>query len=366
MSAGEISFKGIFFGLFGLFILGGIIWVIYGGPTQYATGPNGATSTVTAHASTTATTTKVSLWGVLFPKFEARIVDSPATSEDYESSSRSRRGTDRSLLSDTSTGIKVADSPYRGMVRINPGSASSGNSNADKEYIILSASSNNKNPIIISGWKLLNGKSQRTFMNGVKVTSDIVSLPLGAPVFYGYQPSPVGLIVLNPGDRAYVITGRIPIATPYPYTVSFRLNKCSGYLADQAILNKTTRYSFTPGFPAQCPDPEKMVDISSLDDDCYRFVRSLGSCRMPVFDLDNAGYTLLNNSRTNLSSRCINMIKTTFNYRHCVETYKNDADFAAQEWRIFLNRPPLWSRDREIITLLDERNKVVDQYTYGY
>lgn len=260
-------------------------------------------------------------------------------------------------------------SRWKGMIKIGRGNAS-GVSHPNQEYITLQADNRNKEPINIKGWSLTNGKDRKLFTitgndRQVRGVSDKVAILQGTLIFIPNGINPQEDIVLDPGDKAIIITGKVPNGIPFEVRTNFKENICTGY------IENLKDYNFMPSLSRNCPSPESEEGVSSLDDTCYKFVKQMGSCHTPEFKdivyknkepltgfVDNVG---------NLSQQCKNFLKSNYSYESCVINHLSDEKFFGKSWRVFLNYPrELWAKDREVITLYDREGKVVDQLIYGY
>lgn len=234
----------------------------------------------------------------------------------------------------TNIGGASNPSPYRGQVRVS-GTGGTSSEDPDREYVVLRVSG--KDSIDITGWRLVSGASGR----GARI-------PEGAALPRSGRVNDTGRIMLNPGDEAIVVTGEAPTG------VSFRENKCTGYFM--------SRQEFYPSLSNQCPSPyqefEKYYEGNELrDDKCYTLMRSSPSCRTP--------------SDSGVSNACSTLIDDYLTYNGCVEHHRNDADFAGDTWRIYLEyensrgrSDDLWKSSRDAVKLLDSEGRTVDLYTY--
>ena len=223
-----------------------------------------------------------------------------------------------------------ASSPYRGKVSI---ASTQGASEQDPkaEYVTLRASDDNRESIAITGWTLESA-----------ITGKSVSLPQGSEIFTSGSLEE-GVIVLKPGDEVTVVTGRSPVG------ISFRINRCSGYL--------TQFQTFTPTLSKSCPraESEALSRSSSrtLPDSCFNFLEGLGQCRIEL------------SLPPELSQECRQFIQNDLTYNGCVALHRNETNFKNPEWRIYLSRPEeLWKEKREMVKLLDGSGKLVDTSTY--
>jgi hypothetical protein len=223
-------------------------------------------------------------------------------------------------------------SPYAGKVMIDGNSSFLGG-NYSQEYIMLRASYNSGN-VGITGWQLVSKNA------GTRTV-----ILQGTPVVRQGTPGP---IVLHSGEKAIVSTDSSE------ENASFEETECTGYLEH----GNTTSY-----YPAlstyACPSPGN--DLGTYQsgtpeqyNKCSEYVRTLQSCR-----------TASVSNQTGLAAWCQNFITTQLTYNGCVYLHQNDANFFSGTWRIFQGRStPLWRRSADVITLYDQNELVVDQYSY--
>jgi hypothetical protein len=224
-------------------------------------------------------------------------------------------------------------SPYRNIVRMSHYISGAGSADPGNEYIEISVAQNAGFPIDISGWALSSD-----------VTGNIVSIPKGTEVPASGTINAAENIVLTPGTRAMLISGRSPIGA------SFRENKCIGYFS--------TFQKFSPPLPQNCPTPSD--ELSSLygagyirDVACIDYVNKLSRCQVAL------------SPPVTVSGACQNFMVQYLNYNGCVTAHRNDSDFLGDTWRVYLGRTsPLWRANREVVKLLDINRKTVDAFSY--
>lgn len=250
-------------------------------------------------------------------------------------------------------------SAFKGLITLGRGSAS-GATNPNDEYVTIQAAQNNRGPVTITGWKL---KSERVIRN---TPVDMAVIGTGVRLFL---PAPVGsdnqqeLITLAPGETAIVTSGKVVNSSPFSITTNFKTNKCSGY------IDNLPNYVFSPGLGRNCPSPSQEPGVDRLDDQCYRFIRSMSACHTPNFRgqivvnrEERTGYV---DNVPDLSSQCKLFLKAHYNYEACVANHRADQDFSGSTWRVYLNQVwELWDKNREVISLYDQQGKLVDQLTY--
>jgi hypothetical protein len=233
-------------------------------------------------------------------------------------------------------------SPYSGQVTLESGGARA--SDYHDEYVIIRARSNNPAPITVTGWRL------ESPVTGTRIViGKAARVPTG-----NRRRETLSPVVLEPGMEAIVAT-RAFIGRP-----SFRTNLCIGYF-DQNI-------SIRPRLPRDCPALENEnlaahgITFSAFEeeedyDQCLDAIERVPRCtratpRLNFIDEDD-------------EERCEDFIREHTTYESCVALHRNDFDFLGDEWRIFLGKgEELWRNQREIITLLDTSNKVVDVVNY--
>jgi len=231
-----------------------------------------------------------------------------------------------------------------------------------EEYI--SIENNGDGDIDISGWQLENAKNKRTYSVGgtlQKFPSDQVVIPKASPFISPLNNHTFENVVLKRNERAIITTGSMGARSPYTI-VSFKENKCSGY------LEKLPEYSFTPSLSTNCPRPADEPGTDLLDIPCQKYLGYMQSCHTPKFNtVDRDGNVCSNcvDGDSSLESSCVAFIKAHFNYSGCITNHQNDRDFSLNRWRIFLNKPwELWADSHETISLFDSSGKLVDYLSY--
>jgi len=202
-----------------------------------------------------------------------------------------------------------------------------------EEYIVIKASRTNSSSVNITGWKIASG-----------ATGNSYNLGSGVVIFRSGQINSESAILLNPGERAIITTGRSPVG------YSFKTNKCSGYLSQFQ--------NFSPSIRSRCPAPEDTeipFDPYTFNDVCRDYINQIDTCRLPAKTFPIGG-----------GSVCNDFVIKHFHYNGCVEDYLRDSDFySSSEWRIYLKRDnEIWKERREIIKLLDSAGNTVDISSY--
>ena len=205
---------------------------------------------------------------------------------------------------------------------------------AASEYVLIQAASANTAPVPLAGLALRSAVSHIT-----------ATIPKAWRLPY---PGGVGegdVVMLAPGERAYIITGHSPNG------MSFRLNACTGFFS-QGI-------GFTPSLPRECPSPAQELSTESaaqLTEACIDYISSFPSCTSPSGMLP---VHLANDGN------CQAYVYKKIGYGQCVALHKNEPSFYRGEWRIYLNRgETLWRARREVVELLDANGKLISAYSY--
>ncbi len=258
--------------------------------------------------------------------FEESVYEGEPYAEDYTGEISSEVSKVKEALEKLS---EVTASGNRGRVYIDS-TGDAEESDPFKESIVIRADSGNRQVVAITGWHLASSMTGRS----VDIGKGVSVLVLG-------RGGEEGAILLKPGETATISTGRSPVGT------SFRVNVCSGYLAQFQ--------SFTPELSLMCPSPrtETSLVTGDLGDSCYDLIETIPRCRI---ELDLPG---------TLSEECRGFITKNLTYNGCVENHRDERGFERPEWRIYLGRSEeLWKERYEVIQLLDEAGNLVDSATY--
>lgn len=246
----------------------------------------------------------------------------PTFNNGFEKNEESTKEEEKTVISTLEEG-----SIYKGKITINKRASDIKETKVDEEYIVIEAYRKNDSPINITGWKLVSSVSKSSYV--IPKAQNIPKI--------GQTESDV---ILNAKDKAIVTTGRSPIGE------SFRTNICTGYFEQFQ--------DFFPRIEKDCVSPEDEIGISQFNLECTDFIDTLPKCEMRVAQIP-----------VTLSNSCQEFINTQFNYNGCIASHRDDNDFYSDEWRIFLGRDQeIWQDRREIISLFDGEDNVVDTITY--
>lgn len=201
-----------------------------------------------------------------------------------------------------------------------------------REYVEISV--HGDSPVDITNWSLQSAVSgQRLFISQAASPLVLGTVNLTEPVY------------LAPGSSAIIVSG------PSPVGVSFRENKCSGYLNELQ--------EFTPALSNECP---RATDILIETPDnlriygarCFDYVETVPQCHFPGVLLP-----------ASLSAPCRTFAANTLSYNGCVQGNRYAPSFQGSSWRAYLNsRVELWDNAHDIIRLLDSEGHTVDTLTY--
>ncbi len=203
----------------------------------------------------------------------------------------------------------------------------------ENEYVEVSVNQNVQVPVNLTGWTLSSG-----------ATGNSSIIPKGTALPTSGVINEAQDIILTPGQRAMLISGRSPIGA------SFRENKCIGYFSNFQ--------DFYPSLPQSCPTPSN--DLAKFyggdyirDTSCIDYVDTLNRCQVAL------------TPPVNVSGTCQSFIIKYLNYNGCVDAHKNDSDFEGDTWRRYLGRTnSLWRTRHEIVKLIDTQGNVVDTFSY--
>lgn len=224
-------------------------------------------------------------------------------------------------------------SPYRSIVTLSHYVSGAGSGNPGSEYLTLSVSSNAGLPVNITGWRIVS-----------EVSGSASLVPKGTAVPVSGVVNEVQDIVLEPGDRAIIVSGYSPIGA------SFKENKCIGYFS--------TFQTFSPPLSQICP-PAKDELLQRYgsgyirDVACIDYVEKLSRCQVAL------------SPPVSLSGSCQAFAVKYLNYNGCRDAHQGDADFLGTTWRVYLGRTTtLFRSTREVVKLLDAKGNTVDAFSY--
>ncbi len=312
----------------GVFIFIFLIWVATGGPLH----PIAFTGPSLAKPQELGGGTYLQL-----PRAPFRIggtnVSLPGSTEGGGAVTGSTDTSGTALPTFTGGGVFGVPSPYRSIISMNHYVSSAGSPDPGNEYLEIGVRQNAGVPVNLSEWRLTSDAS------GI-----VASIPKGTEIPISGTVNADEDIVLAPGVRALVISGRSPIGA------SFRENKCIGYFS--------TFQKFSPPLPQNCPAPSN--ELASFygsnyisDASCIDKVNKLSRCQVML------------SPPAGISGACQNFMVKYLNYNGCVNAHKNDADFLGDTWRIYLGRSnSMWRTQHELVKLLDVNGKTVDAFSY--
>lgn len=242
---------------------------------------------------------------------------------------------DTSSPTETSPETNSNFSPLKGKIHFGYNHSTyydSGNKDAaNQEYLSIQTEQNVSEKIHLTGLVI------KSAVTGVKV-----EIGPGVFLYFSGTVNPAQDIFLGPDETAYIITGRSPLG------VSFKVNKCLGYLSKNQ--------DFTPYLYSNCPavrDEPIPKAPNQLNDKCLDYIENFPTC------------TTFTTGELELSPECNNFLIEKTTYIYCVQAHKNDKDFYQPDWRIYLSRDEtIWKSKRETIELLDQNGKLIDSVSY--
>jgi len=255
----------------------------------------------------------------------------------------------------TSSGVPISSSS--GSVRISTGNAKH-ETDPMSEYINIE--NKGSTAINITGWRLENGKSARTYSVGnqaVHYASDTAIIPQGVKIVSPTGSNIMESIILKPGEKAVVVTGGPGNLTPR--LVSFKENVCTGYLEETYIIDNHSM---------SCVRPSVEPGVAGLDKECRSYITSMRSCHAPEYSRTTSSGDPCDDcvdGRSGLSGLCINFIKNHFSYKGCLANHAGDPNFEGKVWHVYLHRPwEMWDTSYEKISLYDSLGRLVAELEY--
>lgn len=202
--------------------------------------------------------------------------------------------------------------------------------NPQREYIVIQAPRTNKESVRIDNWHVRNKEGSRFEIGGA------------ARVLYQGSVNRESALYLEPGDRAFLVSGNSPVGA------SFQVNICSGYL--------NQHLDFAPPLSRSCPDAsaDALRSSTAYEQQCIQFISSLTQCEVYLDDTPD-----------HLSEKCASYIRNKKTYNGCVDTHKHDSNFLKSEWRIYLGaNSDIWNNGSDLVRLYNAQNQLVDSHAY--
>ena len=125
-----------------------------------------------------------------------------------------------------------------------------------------------------------------------------------------------------------------------PAGVSFRVNRCSGFLEEFQ--------NFYPSLVTDCPNINTLLERQSIaiSKECRDYFERAPSCTSLPDDVP---------------TQCSYLLIEHIGYNQCVDAVENDTDFYKNEWRLFLESPKtLWATTSPI-ELINPSTTIRDQ-----
>jgi hypothetical protein len=227
--------------------------------------------------------------------------------------------------SPVSLSFQIGVSPYYQKVEIRNVYAQE--DDFENDYLVLR---NNDDQLInITGWTIKTKSGTVTIPQAIERLSYPFSSGDNSDIKLAYKNE----IIISVGSS--------------PQGISFRTNKCTGYL-DQLS-------QFEPSLDENCPYLEESA-YSHLKKTCRDFIDDLNRCEIPDYS---------DNWDVSLDSQCTNFLNEKFNYSQCYKDYYQEVNFLEDEWRVFLGKSiDILDNEGDTIILRDKSGLVVDEYSY--
>ncbi|MEI6296798.1 MAG: hypothetical protein WCO84_04110 [bacterium] len=195
------------------------------------------------------------------------------------------------------------------------------------QIIEISVLPTSKKSINITGWKI----------KGV-IDSVPKVIEKGVPIFKQGKVNEEKDVVVYPGEKALILPGYSPIG------VSFKLNKCSGYLEQFQ--------AFTPHLSQSCP---RDYLEGNLDLSCTLFLKTITNCNAYIKEFPR-----------DVSKECQDVVNRRLNYNACVEENYQDTNFGSGEWRVYMNSTNSFgSKGGDMISIYDADNNLISTIFYS-
>ncbi len=226
--------------------------------------------------------------------------------------------------------FKINTSPYFGKIKI---STVKYQSSSDPSLITLSTQLTREEKINITNWSVNGNKGKIIIPQGIEK--------------YKTFASPQNIFVKQ-SDKIYLVSGSNPWggANPLGKNKNFRVNKCFGYLLDN--------FDFYPSISKNCPLPNKLEQISHLNESCQEFILDIRKCEIPDYS---------DNIKITFDMECRGYMDDNFNYNSCFENYQQDENFLKNYWHVYLNTD-IVKELHDILYLRDRNGLLVDEYLY--
>lgn len=201
------------------------------------------------------------------------------------------------------------------------------NSSADNESITIRFAGNKSGDVDITGWTLVNGRGER------------VVIGKGVKLFKQGEDNQEEDIVVKNGESVIFVSGESPNGH------SFKMNSCSGYLAQFQ--------TYSPPLPASCPSPGSDISLGGVfGPACRVFAQTIPLCTMAV-----SGQTL---GLETMTTECRREIAQKISYNGCIQSHSAEKDFSIPEWRVYLGlKSDFWSNDHDRVILMDKEERLV-------
>lgn len=198
------------------------------------------------------------------------------------------------------------------------------------DYLLVSVPLTSKGSVNITGWQIKSSVAGENLIVGE-----------GTRVFYQGKVNESKLIYLYPGEKALLLPDNSPVGA------SFKVNKCSGYLAQFQ--------SFYPDISQNCPHPSLDQNGNNvIDYSCQSFLNKIPRCRAYVEDFPK-----------DTAESCKSIANQRFNYNSCVSEHLYNRDFLSGEWRVYLNNNgKLASKNGDIIRIYSKKSTLIDTIFY--
>jgi len=177
----------------------------------------------------------------------------------------------------------------------------------------------------------------------VKARNTDVTIP---QAINNYNPS------IDNSEQDIVISGSVSVNLykgTTPIGKNLRLNKCTGYLENNAHFN--------PSLPRSCPAPFTWDEVRNLAGFCQNTLMSIGSCVVP------SPQTINSLPGTDDGNACRQFLQTVSAFS-CYEAHSHEVDFLSNTWMLWTGQKITLDPYHDEIKLLDKNGLLVDYRAY--
>jgi len=195
----------------------------------------------------------------------------------------------------------------------------------NKEYVVLKINPKIGESVLLSDISLENNEG------------DKIRLPQASALPLQGVVNKTEEIKISRDINVIISSGQSPLG------VSFRENKCTGYLGQFQ--------NYYPPLEKECPAQIDTVTEHNIGllPDCRAYVESLPMCETKLYDFPE-----------NVAPSCQVIVRSYIHYNACVEAHRDDSDFYLPIWRLYLNGAEEFWKNGDTIKILNENGELLN------